>query len=138
MKIMLVAIGTSGEVLPFIGLGRILVARGHQVHLLSGPRYLKIAEAAGFGFHEVKGLLEVYDDPHFYHPIHSMRVVSEQFLLPAVKPIYEAVSRLDHREWTVIASGLSYGARLAQEVKDFRLTTCVVSPFIFQSDYYMP
>jgi rhamnosyltransferase subunit B len=44
------AVGSSGDVHPFVGLGRKLQQRGHRVTLITAGYFRKLAEASGFGF----------------------------------------------------------------------------------------
>jgi rhamnosyltransferase subunit B len=50
MRFVLTTIGTSGDVLPFIGLGERLVSRGHDVLLVTHSRFARAALDAGVGF----------------------------------------------------------------------------------------
>lgn len=51
MRILLFAIGTRGDVQPFVMLGRALKARGHEVHIAAPPGYDVMIEAAGAMYH---------------------------------------------------------------------------------------
>ncbi len=138
MRIMLVVLGTAGDVFPLIGVGRALQKRGHEVHLASLPEYQGSVERTGLTFHALKGIPGTTDAPDFYHPTRSMRVIAERLLIPAVRPVYELLSALDPADWMLIANTYSYGARIAQERHGFWLTTCVVSPFSLLSLQRIP
>jgi UDP:flavonoid glycosyltransferase YjiC (YdhE family) len=137
-RFMVVAIGTAGDVFPFIGLGRALAQRGHEVHLLSLDRYQSFAESAGLVFHAIKGVTGAAGDPDFYHPTKSMQLIARRALLPSIRPVYKFVSELDPSEWSFISDSVSYGVRISQEQRGFRLTTCIVSPFMVRSVERMP
>ena len=47
---LLVSHGTDGDVLPFIGLGRLLAGRGHEVTVLTHAPYAELAGRAGLDF----------------------------------------------------------------------------------------
>jgi UDP:flavonoid glycosyltransferase YjiC (YdhE family) len=47
---LLVSHGTDGDVLPFIGLGRLLAGRGHEVTVLTHAPYAELVGRAGLGF----------------------------------------------------------------------------------------
>ena len=138
MKIMLVALGTAGDVFPIIGVGRALQKRGHEVHVASLPEHQGAVERGGLIFHVVEGIPGITDDPDAYHPTRSMRVVAERLVIPAIRPVYELLSKLDPADWMVIASVYAYGARLAQEKLGFWLTSYVVSPSVLRSVQRMP
>ena len=138
MKIMLVAIGTAGDVFPFIGLGQSLGQQGHEIHLLSLGAHRSCAESAGLVFHQIPGVEGVSNHPNFYHPTQCLFLFARQVLLPSLRPVYETVSSLDHREWIVISDQVSFGARVASEQQQFPLTTCIVSPFMLRSVKQLP
>ena len=50
MRFLLTPIGSSGDVFPFIGLGRRLRERGHEVILLAGEPFRAVSEAGGLTF----------------------------------------------------------------------------------------
>ena len=54
MKIILTAVGTRGEALPFVGLGAELARQGHKVCLISNPSYEPDAMSAGLELHPVQ------------------------------------------------------------------------------------
>lgn len=47
MRVIMIAIGSAGDVFPFIGLGAALTLRGHQVTLCSMPAFQRTIEARG-------------------------------------------------------------------------------------------
>src|SRR5262249_8520189 len=73
------------------------------------------------------------NDPDFYHPTRSMRVIARRQILPALRPVYDLVASFPKKDWTVIADPFSYGARIAAEKRGLRLITCVVSPFLLRT-----
>lgn len=50
MRILLLAIGTRGDVQPFVALGRALSARGHEVALAAPKGFAAMCDGTGFGF----------------------------------------------------------------------------------------
>lgn len=55
MRVCLVAIGSRGDVAPFLGLGRRVAAAGHDVTVASHEPFRPMVEAAGLGFRLVPG-----------------------------------------------------------------------------------
>jgi rhamnosyltransferase subunit B len=138
MKIMLVVLGSAGDIFPLIGIGRALQIRRHHVELASTADYAATVRRSGLPFHELQGVPGIRNVPDLYHPTRSMRILAERLWIPAVKAVYELLASLDAREWAVIATSTCYGARIAQEKLGFRLTTCVISPFSLRSVDSMP
>lgn len=55
MHISLLALGSRGDVQPFVPLGRGLQAAGHQVRIISFETFAPLIAAAGLDFHPVRG-----------------------------------------------------------------------------------
>jgi UDP:flavonoid glycosyltransferase YjiC (YdhE family) len=53
MKILIVAAGSHGDVLPFVGLGRELQGRGHEVRLFASGTFAPMAAQAALPFVDV-------------------------------------------------------------------------------------
>src|SRR5258708_25020001 len=53
MRVLLVSIGTAGDLLPFIALGKALRGRGHDVTVLGNGYFRDVAHQASLGFVEV-------------------------------------------------------------------------------------
>ncbi|AKK28972.1 glycosyltransferase [Mycobacterium sp. EPa45] len=64
MKFVLANWGTRGEVEPFAAIGRELVRRGHDVHLVVAPEMIAFAESAGPKAVAFGPTLKEVDDPH--------------------------------------------------------------------------
>src|SRR6478672_11989399 len=104
MRIMLVAIGTAGDVFPIIGVGRALQKRGHHVHLASLPEHKSAIQGADLTFCSLDGIPGTSDAPDIYHPTRSIRVVAERLVIPAIRPVYELLSDLNPADWKVAAN----------------------------------
>ena len=50
LNLLLVALGSAGDVHPFIGIGRAMHARGHRVTLYTNPHFGSLVTAAGLDF----------------------------------------------------------------------------------------
>lgn len=55
MRVALLALGSRGDVQPFVALGLALIARGHSVRLLAAADYEDLAEGAGLPYAAVGG-----------------------------------------------------------------------------------
>jgi UDP:flavonoid glycosyltransferase YjiC (YdhE family) len=64
MKFVLANWGTRGEVEPFAAIGRELVHRGHDVHMVVAPEMVGFAESAGPQAIAYGPTLQSIDDPH--------------------------------------------------------------------------
>ncbi|MCW5766024.1 MAG: glycosyltransferase family 1 protein [Phycisphaeraceae bacterium] len=84
MHVLIATIGSGGDVFPYLGVGRALVARGHRVTVLTNPRFRDHVADAGLAF-EPCGTVEEYDraiaHPDLVHPrrapAHVVRMLVE-------------------------------------------------------------
>jgi len=140
MKVLLVAMGTDGDVYPFIALGLVMRERGHEVVLLANEHYAdRVCGTLGY---EPLGTesehRRIVDDPAFWDPLLGSRVVAE-WGMSQIRRQYAAIERLYEPGRTVVASPASViGARLAQERLGISLATIVLQPVVFRSLYRLP
>lgn len=119
MKFAVVALGSAGDLHPFLAIARALVERGHEVHFLSQAPHASAVQNEGVRFVAVAGQEEhdrTLAHPLLWHPLHGFGVLWRHLAVPAVGPTIEALDRLSRSEpLTVFASPLAAGARLARE-----------------------
>ena len=58
MRITMLSVGSTGDVRPYVLLGRELQARGHQVTISAFPRFEEMAADAGLAFYPIRGSAE--------------------------------------------------------------------------------
>jgi UDP:flavonoid glycosyltransferase YjiC (YdhE family) len=134
----LVALGSSGDVNPFLGMGVALRARGHRTTLLSAPQFAGAAASVGAEFHAL-GTAEAYDaiyeDPDLWHPRRGLRIYFS-YLSELVGETVRLIERQhDSANTAVLASFQCFGARVAQEVLGLPLCTVLPYPISLQSAY---
>ncbi len=123
----LVTMGTSGDVNPFVGLGRALKERGHKVVLLTNPYFEKFILDAELEFLPI-GTTEEYiegiNDPDLWHPVKSATVILNRIILPNIKIVYEIIEELCRNgDNIIVSSSMALGARIAQEKLNIPLCT---------------
>ena len=137
VKVLIVAPGSAGDVHPNIGLGLALQRRGHQVSLVAAVVFKSLAERVGLqfiGFGTEEEYYETLRDPDLWHPYRSFSLVARRLILPIIPIVYELIE--SHREsgdLVVAASGLSMGARIAQEKLGVPLATVHLQPSMLRS-----
>ena len=134
-------VGSAGDVHPYIGLGRALRARGHDVVILTAGVFEQTITRAGLGFRET--ISAEFFDTMSKHPDlwHSRRGL--QFVLSAVASGlqlgYERVAEVYEPGRTVLVGhALSFGTRLFEEKHPVPSATLHLAPSIFRSDYEQP
>ncbi|MCX7920838.1 MAG: glycosyltransferase [Clostridia bacterium] len=126
-KYILVAMGTAGDVNPFVGMGRALKQRGHRVLLVTNPYFEKFILDAGLEFipiGTVKEYVEGMSDPDLWHPVKSGAVVLNRVILPNIKQVYDIISNLCKEDkYIVVSTSMALGARIAEEKLKIPLCT---------------
>lgn len=136
-KILIVGLGSAGDVHPNVGLGAALRERGHRVVLLASTVFRPLGERAGLEF-EGLGTDEQYHatlrDPEIWHPTRGFAAIARRGLLPAVRPTYEIIARHYRPKGMMVAApGIAFGARIAQERLGVPLVTVHLQPVMLRS-----
>src|SRR4051812_4884902 len=80
MHLILSTLGTDGDVLPHIGLGARLRARGHRVTLAAPEPYRSMAESESLAFPPLVSAADFHEmisHPHLFPPLLSGRMMAE-------------------------------------------------------------
>jgi len=119
-NILLVTLGTAGDVLPFVRIGQALTVRGHRVSLLTHSRYAGLAQRAGLEFaplDQPDAFTEFVQDLSLLTATSTVPVFFQKHILPRVAIEYRAVrDRCGSADTVIVArSALGIGARMAAE-----------------------
>ena len=141
MNVLLVPLGSHGDVHPFVGIGQGLRARGHRVRVIVNPFFGDLVESAGLELVPL-GTADDYrrrvSDPMLWRRIGGTRSVLRS-IGDLVAPVYHAIAEHQVPEETVVvASTLALGARVAQEKLDIPTATVHLQPSIFFSTHEPP
>ncbi len=137
MRILIFAMGSAGDVHPFLGLGRALTDRGHEVTVVASAFFEQTVIAAGLGFRPI-GSLADYErlsaHPHLWHPRKALPAIVKHAVGPSYAPILEIVRELHVPGKTLlVASSLAFGARNARELLGIPLITIHLAPAVLPS-----
>ena len=134
-------VGSAGDVHPFIGLGRALRARGHEVVIVTAGTFEQVVQRAGLEFRETISA-QIFDvmskHPDLWHSRRGL-----QFVLGTVADYlrfgYERVAEVYEPGRTVLVGhALSFGTRLFEEKHSVPAATLHLAPSIFRSDFEQP
>ncbi|MEH6438271.1 glycosyltransferase [Massilia sp. DD77] len=75
MHVVIVTIGSAGDLFPFLWMGTALHARGHQVDFLGPIQHEPYVTQAGLPFHGLPADPAVLDHPDLWHPTRGFAVV---------------------------------------------------------------
>ena len=117
MNIIVIALGSTADVHPLLGVATTLVGRGHHVNVLANPVFQPLVQRCGAEFVPVGTIgsyVQAMRDPQLWHPKTSLRrlwaLVSGQ-----LRQVFDLVSaRLDSHT-VIIGSPWAFSGRLAQE-----------------------
>jgi len=136
LEVLLPTIGSAGDVHPVVALALALKARGHKATVITNPFFQELIERQSLGFLPV-GTLEdarsIIADPDLWHPRKGFQVVAERAMLPAMAEVYRHIERRRGANTVVAASGIAFGARLAQEKLGVPTATVHLQPSIIRS-----
>lgn len=139
MKFLLIALGSAGDVHPFVGLGKRLAERGHTVTVLANEVFGDTVCDAGLTFGEL-GDAATYriltDDPDIWHPRRGPQKVFQetvQRIPEMIEAIEEHLSEDPADDTVMVGSSLALGARLLQERDGRPLVTVHLQPSVILS-----
>jgi len=128
MNIFIVAIGSHGDVNPFIKIGISLRQRGHDVILLTNSYFRDSVQNAGLDFISV-GSIEEYnrmvDEVDLKNPTKTTKIVMKYLYFPSMQKIYDSIKELIiPGETIVVGITMAFGARIVQEKLAVPMVTC--------------
>ena len=141
LNVMLASWGSGGDVVPFIGIGATLRARGHDVTLIANPAFGARAAAAGLAFRPV-GSLEAYRDLVADGGLWDWRTFGRRLHAHwsgSIEPFYEEIRRRhDTGRSVLVANVLVPAARIVQEELGTPLISVLLSPILLGSRHAPP
>jgi rhamnosyltransferase subunit B len=136
--ILILAVGSAGDVYPFIVIGQALRERGHAVTLVASANFQQRVELAGLRF--VSGLSQEeldlgVHDPDLWHPVKGFATIWKHMArhLPAAYAQQLALVQESPMPTTIVASTLGLTGRLLQEAHGVPLVTVHLAPSCFFS-----
>jgi len=133
VKVFLASLGTLGDFIPYLVLGRELLLRGHEVTILSDATRRDASVAAGFEFAEVVSRSDwetFVSHPSLWRADTCVPVVFKLLLAPAIQPCFEFVRRHHEPGNTLLIGGSgALGLQLARERYALPLAHLHLSPY---------
>jgi rhamnosyltransferase subunit B len=139
MNIILVGIGSHGDINPLLGIGTALKKKGNSVTMLASSYFEKAVKQAGLEFFSI-GSADVYVEMIGKTGDPDMRSAACDYLyLRPMKPVYDYCAAHHTQGDTVIVSNISaLGARLAHEKFGMPMVSINLAPMMFMSTYEPP
>lgn len=136
MHAILASLGTDGDVLPFVGIGAELRARGHRVTLVAAENYSTLAESHQLEFRQLVAgdkMRELIGSADFWHPIKTARYTA-RWGASLIGPQYELLKSIAKDPQAVlIANPAILAAAIASEELHRPLAHVVLQPWLIKS-----
>ena len=136
MKFVITSFGSFGDLNPYVGLGRALKARGHDVVLALPGYYIPFVEAAGLQGHAVRPDI----DPNsrdvvrrVMHPLRGAEYLIRDLMMPLVEESYADLEAIVQDDDVLISHPLTYAAPVLAEHRGMRWASSVLAPLGFFS-----
>lgn len=136
MQFVVSALGSAGDVHPFIAISQALRARGHRVQMIASPYFEARIRRAGVEFTPLGTAAQfesLLQRPELWHPRQGARFLFDELLnrLPEAFAATAAIS--EPRDTVLVGSSLSWGLRLLQERSGLPAATVHLSPIFLPS-----
>jgi rhamnosyltransferase subunit B len=136
-RVILVALGSAGDVHPFVGIGQALKRRGHDVAVVTSDYFGPLIQSVGLEFIEMisadeyRGLLK---NPDIWHPLRGPKTIMQQAVVPMIRRVYDIIARRYEPGRTIVgASTLALGARIAQDKVGVPTASIHLQPVMLRS-----
>jgi rhamnosyltransferase subunit B len=138
MRILIEAVGSHGDTLPFIGLAAALARRGHDARLHGNALFAPLASQAGVRFtatsteQEARAFL---DDPRVTESRAGMRLIAGH-LAAQLERSHAALARELAPDATVlVGSSLAFAARCLAEARGIPFVAVHMAPSLYRSEH---
>jgi UDP:flavonoid glycosyltransferase YjiC (YdhE family) len=142
-SVLLIPLGTPGDIQPFVEIGQRLRGLGHEATLVAHPQFAPWAERYRLGFCALgpgAQYQRLLDDPNLWNTRKAHRVFAKKLVLPTLRPLYDllAARAAADPSLVVIAQTMALGARVAQDRLGLKLVTLHRQPSVMRSLYDSP
>lgn len=139
MNFLIHAIGSYGDVLPLIAIGRELQIRGHAVHFFVDPYFIKHAQNAGLASTPISdGLYEaLLKSPLANNPLKVHNLLSEGCAVYGELALQAMTPHIDNHQTTVTVCN-SYSGRILRELRGCPTVSVNYAPCSIRSSMNPP
>jgi UDP:flavonoid glycosyltransferase YjiC (YdhE family) len=142
MHLIVSGFGSYGDVLPMVGLGAAMHARGHRVQVLANPYFRHVVEDAGLELlplGSAEDYLELSQHPDLWHPRRGLKLVLTRGAMAYLRAAYEIYEQHYQPGQTLLAAhGLDLAARIFQDRHGAPMATVHFAPFAIMTLYDTP
>ncbi|QDU54593.1 glycosyltransferase [Aeoliella mucimassa] len=142
MHFILTAIGSYGDVHPFVGLGQRLRERGHRVQVLTNPYFSEVVESAGL---ELLPMLtaddyrQLIDHAQIWHPIRGVPYLFRNAVVETMRGMFGLLEQhFVAGETILVAHPLDVASRLFRERYQTPVALATLAPQALWSRHQPP
>src|SRR5882672_1213299 len=135
VHIIVIAVGTSGDVHPLLGLSRTFAKLGHRVSFCTSPAFASVVERCGLRFLPFGTTEEYYaaiNNPALWNPRTSLKTLWKAVAV-RIRPLFDLLEAEADKDTIMAAHPWAFGARLLQEKHGVPLVSLQISPSTFLS-----
>jgi UDP:flavonoid glycosyltransferase YjiC (YdhE family) len=137
MHFLMVPLGTSGDMHPFLAIAQRLRHHGHEATFITHSHFIPLVREMGFGVVDLKdepAYSQTHNDPNLWHPRRGSQMGARFFLRHTMRASYQAITDLYKPGETIAVSNHSgFGCRMAHDDRDVPYITLQTSPAYFFS-----
>lgn len=140
-RFVLTPVGSGGDVHPYLGIGRELKTRGHEVIVIVNGAFKRAVEREGLGF-VAFGSEDDYhaitENPDLWHPHKGLRLVMSRIAeeLPTAFELIESV--YEKGRTVLVGHTLAFATRAFEEMHGAPAATVHLAPSVFRSELAQP
>jgi rhamnosyltransferase subunit B len=135
LHIIVIAVGSSGDVHPLLGLGRTFARHGHRVSFCTSPAFAGLVERCGLRFLPFGTAEEYYaaiNNPALWNPRTSLKTLWKAVAV-RIRPLFDLLHTEADGDTILAAHPWAFGARLLHEKHGVPLVSLQISPSTFLS-----
>lgn len=140
MKILIQTLGSAGDTHPFVGIGKSLSSRGHEVVVFANEVFEEMVGRAGLRFVEM-GDEQTYRNLADRAEVWDKRRGLEIIFGSVVEHLEESISIIEGEldgAAVLVNSTLGFGARMVRDIHGLPLVTAHLAPGLFRSSQRLP
>ncbi len=135
-RVVVMAVGSGGDVAPMVSVAARLADRGFETTLLAPERYKYFTEGTGVAFQSIgaeKIFSEVFDGSDIWHPLKGSSA-AWRYYGAAMRSGFQLLRQgWSATDTILVSSSFAVAARLAEELDGYRNTTVHLSPSVIFS-----
>lgn len=140
MRYLLTPVGSSGDVHPFVGIGRELQSRGHEVILFAAEPHRQVVEKSGIHFVatvSAQNYNEATENPDLWHPRKGVETVL-RMIVPSLESSRQALEQHYLPGSVVVGHPLAFYARVFEELHQATAFTIHLAPSSIRTRFKVP